>query len=98
MDCEIVSKSFATESFRNVADEDYISARCAWRMGLMNHFLWSSLQAIEKYLKAFLLFNNRSTKGLSHNVVAAYEVAVGVEEIGYRLPKQEFALLVHINR
>ena len=45
-DCEVLRNSFATECFKNVADEDYIMARAAYRAGLMNHFLWSSLQAV----------------------------------------------------
>jgi hypothetical protein len=98
MDCAVVRNSFARESFRDVADEDYIAARCAYRLGLMNHFLWSGLQAIEKYLKAFLLINEVDTRDLLHDIEAAYRRAVGIAEIGLSLPAPELALLLHLNR
>ena len=46
---------FAIRSFRDVADNDYIAARLAYRAHLPGQFLWSCEQAIEKYLK-FILF------------------------------------------
>lgn len=49
--------NFATRSFRDMADEDYISARLAFRARLIPQFLWASLQAIEKYLKCMLVLN-----------------------------------------
>lgn len=49
--------NFATRSFRDVADQDYVLARIAYRSELYAQFLWSGLQAIEKYLKAILLYN-----------------------------------------
>lgn len=48
---------FATRSFRDTADHDYIMARAAYRNELDAQFLWSGLQAIEKYIKAILLYN-----------------------------------------
>lgn len=48
---------FATRSFRDTADHDYIMARAAYRAELDAQFLWSGLQAIEKYIKAILLYN-----------------------------------------
>ncbi|UGB44644.1 hypothetical protein LQ772_11660 [Frateuria edaphi] len=48
---------FATRSFRDTADQDYIMARAAYRSELNAQFLWSGLQAIEKYIKAILLYN-----------------------------------------
>jgi hypothetical protein len=46
---------FIDKSFRDAADEDYIAARTVSRLGLNRPFLWSSLQAVEKYIKAILL-------------------------------------------
>ena len=40
---------FATRSFRDMADMDYIAARSAYRLELYPQFMWSGLQAIEKY-------------------------------------------------
>lgn len=48
--------------FRNPADRDYIAARAVWRLRFRDQFLWSSLQAFEKYLKAILLYNGRSAR------------------------------------
>ena len=52
----------ARRCFRNTADEDYIAARSCYRMGLVEPYLWSSQQAVEKYLKAILLFNGVSAR------------------------------------
>ena len=60
--------SFAIQSFRVTADGDYVAARLCYRNGLAQQFLWSSLQAIEKYLKCILLLNKIATKGLSHDL------------------------------
>ncbi|MBS1787923.1 MAG: HEPN domain-containing protein [Acidobacteria bacterium] len=57
MDKEILINDFATRSFRDVADFDYITARMAYRARLVPQFLWSGLQAIEKYIKCILLLN-----------------------------------------
>lgn len=63
--------SFATQSFRNQADRDYIAARLACRAELFPQFLWSSHQAIEKYLKAILLYNRIEAKNVKHDISAA---------------------------
>jgi len=63
--------SFATESFRDQADRDYILARLACRHELFPQFLWSSHQAIEKYLKAILLYNRINASGVGHNLSKA---------------------------
>lgn len=60
--------SYAVD-LRDVADGDYIEARVAYRLGLMEQFLWASLQACEKYLKAILLFEGQSVRNFSHVTV-----------------------------
>ena len=59
---------FATRSFRDIADGDYINARGAFRAHLVPQALWSSLQAIEKYLKCILLLNRVPARDLRHDV------------------------------
>jgi hypothetical protein len=54
--------TLATDVFREQADKDYIVARTCYRMDLRDQFLWASLQACEKYLKAILLFNGKSAR------------------------------------
>lgn len=84
MDIQIILNTFATDIFRKQADCDYIAARANYRMKLRQQFLWSAHQAIEKYLKAILLFNGKSSryytptgaskrKDLGHNLDALIE-------------------------
>lgn len=49
IDKQEVLNDFASKSFRNTADQDYIAARMSYRAGLLEPFLWSSFHAIEKY-------------------------------------------------
>lgn len=72
---------FVNSCFRDVADRDYIAARTLFRIGLHHQFLWAALQSLEKYLKAILLYNDISAKGISH------EPLVALEKSERRLPK-----------
>lgn len=53
----ILLNDFAIRSFRDIGDNDYITARLAHRAQLGPQFLWAALQAIEKYLKCILVLN-----------------------------------------
>lgn len=70
--------NFATRSFRDVADQDYVMARAAYRAKLYPQFHWSGLQAIEKYLKAILLYNRipqpQGKQRLGHDLGRAMEM------------------------
>ena len=63
--------AFGTQSFRDQADRDYIAARLACHHELIPQFLWSSHQAIEKYLKAILLYNRVKANQVSHDLALA---------------------------
>ena len=63
--------AFGTQSFRDQADRDYIAARLACRHELFPQFLWSSHQAIEKYLKAILLYNRIKANQVGHDLAQA---------------------------
>ena len=65
---------FAMRAFRNSADKDYIAARLSVRSGLIPQFLWSSLQAFEKYFKYILLVNRIPSGHLSHNIEKSLEL------------------------
>lgn len=65
--------SFATRAFRDVADQDYIAARLSYRHGLYSQFYWQALQALEKYLKAILLYNRIKANDINHNLCKAIE-------------------------
>ena len=69
---------FAIRSFRDSADCDYISARMAFRAWLIPQFLWSGLQAIEKYFKCIHVLNRvpKPSKPLGHNLIAAYDLTM----------------------
>lgn len=74
MNKEILINDFAIRSFRDVADYDYIAARLAYRAKLVPQFLWSSQQAIEKYLKCILLLNRVKAKHVRHDLNAALKL------------------------
>lgn len=95
-DCNVLRNSFATECFTNIADEDYVAARAAYQMGLMNHFLWSSLQAVEKYLKAILLYNGESAKGLAHKVDKAWDRVSRLKKLPIQLNKEQLFLIAQL--
>jgi HEPN domain-containing protein len=62
MNLDIYLDEIAYKCFRDVADEDYICARMAFKAGLCINFHWLSLQSIEKYLKCILLLNRKKAK------------------------------------
>lgn len=68
---------FAIRSFRDQADADYICARMACRAALVGPFLWSSLQAVEKYLKCILLLNRIPAKNVRHDLAKAIQLING---------------------
>lgn len=67
--------ALTTGLFRDVADQDYISARLLYKSTLIQQSFWYTQQAIEKYLKGILLFNKiKLPKGkeyLGHDIVKA---------------------------
>jgi len=96
MDLQVVLNSFATDIFRKQADFDYVSARMNFRMCLRQQFLWSGQQAIEKYLKAILLYNGKSAryfqlpnskrKEFGHNLLALNDEVKSIDYLVYELP------------
>jgi len=77
---------FANRSFRDFADQDYIMARIAYRKEFDQQFRWCSLQALEKYLKAILLYNRVSAKNIRHNIVEALNRVKGIDDLEFSLP------------
>lgn len=64
---------FARRAFRDVADMDYVAARLSLRNHLIPQFLWSSLQAFEKYFKYILLVNRVPNKQATHDIQSVLE-------------------------
>ncbi|MGB4335375.1 MAG: HEPN domain-containing protein [Chromatiaceae bacterium] len=97
MNLQVILNTFAIDVFRRQADYDYISARMNYRMQLRQQFLWSAQQALEKYLKAILLFNGKSArypnsvdasrKEFCHNLVALNQEVGKLEYLKYELPE-----------
>ncbi|NLQ17086.1 HEPN domain-containing protein [Marinomonas sp. M1K-6] len=90
---QIALNACAQDIFRSQADQDYISARSSYFMGFQQQFLWSAQQAVEKYLKAILLYNGNTArwkkepnsngnggKTFGHDLIALNSK---VKEIGY---------------
>ncbi|WP_252180134.1 HEPN domain-containing protein [Endozoicomonas sp. 4G] len=66
---------FATRSFRDTADLDYIAARLCYKNSLYPQFHWQALQAIEKYFKAIFLYNRIKAKNVNHDLSAALKLS-----------------------
>jgi hypothetical protein len=75
MKTDVLLNDFAIRCFRDVADQDYISARMSYRAELIPQFHWSALQAVEKYLKTILLLNRIKAKDVKHDLDRALELA-----------------------
>lgn len=66
-------RRFARTSLRDYGDMDYIAARASILVQLGYPHQWSGLQALEKYMKAILLFNGESVKRSNHHDIASLE-------------------------
>jgi HEPN domain-containing protein len=109
MDLQIVLNTYATDIFRNQADLDYISARANYRMKFRQQFLWSAQQAIEKYLKAILLFNGKSARyylkasanketEFGHDLNALNDEVSKLSFLGYDLENEDKSFLSYLNK
>lgn len=78
---------FAFRCFRDVADEDYIAARTAYRQRMSVTFLWSGQQALEKYLKCILLLNRVDSRSVGHDLEKALTLVD--QEVSYEIRRSE---------
>lgn len=92
-----IINDFATKSFRDFADQDYISARVAYRNEFDQQFRWCSLQAVEKYLKAILLYNDTSAKSLGHDLVKALKRVESIPDLEFSLPADAREFVEYLN-
>jgi HEPN domain-containing protein len=67
---QIYRNNFARQSFLNIADYDYISARTLFRNECYDQFLQLAQQTLEKYLKTILLFNGIKNQNRDHSLVS----------------------------
>lgn len=95
------SKSSVIEGlFVAPADENYLVARWCYQNKVYRSFYWNAAQALEKYMKAILLFNgysaihplNQPKKPYVHNLVAllasVYQIAFEFLPIDLELPTE----------
>jgi hypothetical protein len=66
------------ELFVRTADENYITARWCAIHHLHTDFAWLALHALEKYLKAVLLYNGRPAKKQGHDILKLYRTVQSV--------------------
>lgn len=72
MTLEASKTSLVHELFVHTADENYIACRWCAANGLRVDFFWLAAHALEKYLKAVLLFNGRTSKKYGHDITRLY--------------------------
>lgn len=89
---------FAKRCFLDIADQDYLAARAAWRMGLSYSFLTLAHQSVEKYLKAILLYNRVPTKNLSHNISKAFDRVLSIPDITFDFPAHVVEFIRYLDR
>ena len=77
---EIYKNEFARRNFLGIADYEYVSARTLYRNECYDQFLTMAHQCIEKYLKAILLYNDKSTK-FGHDIEKGLDMVKKIEEI-----------------
>lgn len=87
---------FIKRSFRDIADQDYISARLLHRNQLLHQFLWAGLQAIEKYLKAILLFHDADIRTFGHNIYDALAQVENISELSIVIPQETREFIQHL--
>lgn len=87
----------ARTAFRNIADQDYITARWCYKSRLSIQFCWMAQQCVEKYLKAILLFNKQSATGLNHNIINAVQRLKENTNFSFSLTKETNNFLAYIN-
>lgn len=90
--------NFINQSFRDMADKDYIAARILYRYELGPQFLWSAHQAVEKYLEAILLYNDKLTKHLGHNIYQAFQELSNIKDIPFECPEDVVEFIKYLNR
>ena len=77
-ECNVVDVIY--ESFVVTGDQDYLMSRLLAQKGLPRGFYWAAAQAIEKYLKAFLLMNGESVKEFNaHPINELFKVASRID-------------------
>ena len=89
---------FVDRSFRDSADGDYLGARVLHRHRLFAQFLWAAHQAVEKYLKAILLYHLSSARHLGHDLNAAFKRVCSIPDLPVAVPKDVPEFIGYLNQ
>ncbi len=75
---EDVKAAFVQASFIHTADQNYLVGRHALWKHLTTDGFWLAAHAVEKYLKAALLLNGKSSRGYSHNLLKLFDAYIQI--------------------
>lgn len=64
--------SIVDELFIKTADDNYVTARWCFHQNLNVDFFWLAVHCVEKYLKAVLLINGKTSLGYRHDINKLY--------------------------
>jgi HEPN domain-containing protein len=64
--------SIIDELFIKTADDNYVTARWCFNHNMNVDFFWLAVHSVEKYLKAVLLTNGRTSVGYQHDIKLLY--------------------------
>lgn len=96
-DQRVLLNNAAKRCFRDIADQDYLTARLCFKNGLTFQFLWMSLQAIEKYIKCILLFNKTPVLDIRHNLVKGLKKINDIPYLKLDLSEKSINFIAYIN-
>ena len=67
------------ELFVERADMDYLLARLAYQSGLFHNCYFLSAQSAEKYMKAYILYNNGSARAAKHDLMKLFNTVIDLD-------------------
>jgi len=92
---------YAKGCLRDTADRDYVTSRVAYRCGFVQQFLYLAHQAVEKYLKAILLFNSHYAQfkkiPLIHDLNALYRRVKERSDLQVDFPEKVDKFIAFLN-
>jgi len=94
--CKPVINAYA-DCLRDIADQDYIAARVLYRYELDHPSLWCALQAVEKYLKAILLYNRRDVRKIGHDIEKGLKLVKDITDLNFTVPHDVKDFVKYLN-
>jgi hypothetical protein len=89
-----IKNEFISTSYVDIADMDYLKARLAYKYNLQ--YMWDSLQCIEKYIKAILLYNDYSTIKVGHKINEGIELISIIPNLNININKEDKAFIEYL--